>query len=189
MPSRKRLLLDVDEVLAEFQVSTFQVVYRLFGRKLTPHDYDTWDIFSAFTAEEKRVLFEELEKPGFCQSISPTPGSHEAVRELRKIVDVYPVTFPFHSPTWVYERNVWLQDHYGFTKQEIVYTGSKFLVTGDALLDDNPSHVTAWMGEHPHGVGMLWHIPNTRNMGYGDLRVHTWEEVLRRVEALVSRAV
>lgn len=187
MPLRKRLLIDVDEVLADFQTPTFAVIEKLFGRVLTPHDFEVWDIFGLFSEEEKQAIFEELEKPGFCQGLQPTPGSIEAVRELRKIVDVYPVTSPFHSPTWVHERNTWLHEYHGFKKREIVHTGSKFLVTGDALLDDNPSHVTTWAEEHPFGLGMLWHIPNTRTLGLDDLRVHTWDEVLQRAESLARR--
>src|SRR5574338_1228455 len=100
---RKRLLLDVDEVLADFQSPTYDVIERLFGRRLTPFDYDVWDMFTLFTDEEKTVIFAEIEKPGFCRDLRPKEGSIEAVHELRKFVDVFPVTRHFTSPTWVHE--------------------------------------------------------------------------------------
>lgn len=187
MRRRKRLLLDVDEVLADFQTPTFDIIYRLLGRRLTPDDYEVWDMFSLFNDEERKAIFAEVEKPGFCRNLKPIPGSIEGVAELRTIVDVFPVTSHFHSLTWVHERDAWLLDHHGFKKREIVHTGAKFLVNGDYILDDNPSHIDAWEAEHPDGQGLLWHIQNTRTLGYEDRRMRTWPEVIARVKATLDR--
>lgn len=182
---RKRLLVDVDEVLADFQTPALEIAHRLTGKRLTPFDYEVWDMFTLFTEAEKRAIFEEIEKPGFCRTLLPRPGAIEAIREIQTLVDVYPVTSPFHSLTWVHERNAWLQEHFGFKSSQVVHTSAKFLVLGDAFIDDNPSHVAAWQAEHPGGVPMLWHIENTRTMTEFDpLRVKTWGEVIARVKTL-----
>ncbi len=182
---RKRLLVDVDEVLGDFQTPVFDILHTLFNKRLTPWDYDSWDIFETFSDNERAAVFAEMEKPGFCRNIQPTLGSIDAIKELRQHVDVYPVTSPFHSQAWVSERNEWLAEHFGFAKREVVHTGSKFLVSGDAILDDNPLHVKSWLEEHPNGLGMLWHIPNTRNLTqYDPMRVHSWSEVINKVLGL-----
>ena len=179
---RKRLLVDVDEVLADFQTPVLQLVLNLFGRKMTPYDFEDWDLFGAFEPKERTRLFEEIRKPGFCLQFEPKEGAVEAVEELRKFADVIPVTRPFPGPTWAHDRTTWLEDKFGFKEPDIISTASKQYIRGDAFLDDNPKHVVEWMAEHPEGVGMLWHIPNTRKLTeYDPLRVRTWDEVVHKV--------
>lgn len=184
MRTRPRFLCDVDEVLANFQVPMFTIAERLFGRRLTAHDFEVWDVFTGFTEEELEALYMELEKPGFCRDLQPIPGAFEAIQELRKIADVFVVTSPFRSPTWVHERDAWLKKHFGFSRDHIVHTSAKFLVEGDAFLDDKPSHVVHWKEMHPKGRAMLWHIPNTRTLPHEDVRVHSWQQVIDVVKSI-----
>lgn len=181
MRRRKRLLIDVDEVLVDFQTPAFEALERLCGRRLRPEDYEVWDMFSLFSDAEKKAVFAEIEKPGFCRTLEPKAGAIEGVKALRDMVDVFAVTSHFSSPTWVHERDAQLTEVFGFKRKEIVHTSAKFLIAGEFFLDDNPSHVAAWSEEHPKGIAMLWHIPNTRKLGMDDIRVKTWEQVAARV--------
>ena len=187
---KRRLLSDVDEVLADFQGPFFETVHRLFGRKLGPEDCQVWDCFSLLGVEEKQAVFTEIEKPGWCAALKPKPGAQEAIERVRSFMDVYAVTSHFPtSKTWVHERDEWLKEHFNFTGKDIVHTSAKYLVKGDAFLDDNPSHVVRWGEEHPDGLAMLWHIPNTRKLGHDDLRVRGWDEVIAKVAKLVEASV
>lgn len=178
---KNRFLVDVDEVLVDFQTPAFGLLERLHGRKLTPEDYTVWDMFTLFSEDEKKSVFAEISKPGWCRGLEPKPGAIEAIKTLRTLCDVYVVTSPFPSPTWVHERDAQLREVFGFGSREIIHTGAKFLVKGEFFLDDNPEHVSKWQAEHSQGDAMLWHIENTRTMGYDDVRVRTWEEVIHRV--------
>lgn len=183
--TRKRFLIDVDEVLSDFQTPVLKVVGELFGRHMTPYDFETWDLFSVFTKEERKALFEVIGRPGFCSTFEPKPGAVEAIQELRQIVDVHPVTRAFPSPTWHHDRTIWLMAMFGFPEPDIVSTASKHLVGGHGFLDDNPEHVEDWNAEYPNGQAMLWHIPNTRTLTqYDHFRVRSWEQVIERVKAL-----
>lgn len=82
------------------------------------------------------------------------------------------------------ERTRWLGDHFGWHKNDIVHTGAKFLIRGDALIDDKPEHILTWMAEEPNGLGLFWHTPNTRKLGNDHLRVHSWEEVIEKVKSI-----
>lgn len=190
MRRRKRMWVDADEVLFDFQTPVFEMHERLHGKKINQHSYpgDYWDMFLIFSDEERKAIFAECEKPGWCRSLKPLPGAVEAVQELRKHVDLFCVTSHFHSETWVYERDHALIDHFGFKKAEIVYTGAKFLIGADIMLDDKPEHVLAWQAEHPDGLAMLWPIPNTRNMPLDKHRVKDWNDVIERVKAFEKKA-
>lgn len=186
-PERKRLLVDVDEVLADFQTPVLKLMTRILGRQIRADDFEVWDCFSLLSEKERKRVFSKIEKPGWCASLAVKPGVGEALGELRELVDVYAVTSPFHSPTWVHERNAWLVDNLGFTRAQIVHTSAKYLCEGDAFLDDNPDHTKHWREEHPGGLCMLWHIPNTRKLGFDDIRVRSWDEVLARVRVMVEQ--
>jgi 5'-nucleotidase len=184
---RKRLLVDVDEVLADFQTPMFEALHDLYGRKLKAEDCEVWDCFSLMTPNEKRGVYSIIEHPGWCAALKPKEGAQEAITKLREIVEVFAVTSHFPtSPTWVHERDHWLQSLFGFDRKNIVHTSSKYIISGDALLDDSPGHVNAWKVVNPNGLAMLWHIPNTRKLGFDDIRVRTWEDVVQRVAAHVG---
>lgn len=181
MTHRKKIWVDVDEVLADFQGGVFEIVKSIFGRTLTPEDFDQWDMFNTFTPEDKALIFKECERPGFCANLTPLPGAAEGLMELRKYADVYALTSHFHSQTWVYERDQWLQKHMGFQRTEIIHTAAKHLVKTDACLDDKPDNVMKWHAAHPTGLAMLWPIGNTRNLPLERYRVKDWDDVVRRV--------
>lgn len=174
------ILVDVDEVLADFQTPALRVIEEVTGRRYAPSDFKQWDIFSVLSKEELEAVFETLRKPGVAASLTPTPGSQEFIQELSELGTVVIVTSPFRSPTWVSERIQWLWDHFRIPHKRVVNTGAKHLVYGRALLDDNPDHVANWLARHPGELGMLWHIPNTRDLEHPN-RMHTWAEVIDQV--------
>jgi 5'(3')-deoxyribonucleotidase len=176
---RLRALCDVDEVLGDFQSPASEVMARVTQRPYNP-DGIRWDLFADLSRDELKAVFAEIERPGWCSAIQPKPGAVEFINELRTICDVFVVTSPFHSKTWVHERDAWLEERFGFKRHEIVYTKAKHLVVGDVFLDDNPKHVDEWRAAHPGKLGLLWHIPNTRLIPHQH-RVHTWQEVLDKV--------
>ena len=180
---RKRFLFDADEVLLDFQSACFDILRKFNGRVLTAQDYEVWDFFAELTPEETAYIRGEVSKPGFCRHLKPLPGAQAAVEQMREMVDVYALTSPWDSPTWVYERNESLKEHFAIGRKHVVQTSAKYLVRGDFFLDDNPDHVTHWAEEHPAGVAMLWHIPNTRKLGHDHFRVRSWAEVLGKVRS------
>ena len=120
---------------------------------------------------------------GFAASLEPAEGSIDFIRDLRKLANVYVVTSPNHSRHWVYDRTEWLRDHFGFDPKHVVHTHAKALCVGDFFLDDSPDHVMRWRAKHPGKDGMWWSTLHNRRLVIGDpsLRVHSWDEVLKRV--------
>lgn len=184
---RLRFLVDVDEVLIDFQSPVLAVMEKVTGVRREPSSFEAWDIFAVLSDEECKEVFDVIRQPGFCLSLDPIPGAVEGIRQIREFCDVYAVTSPFSSPTWVYERTQSLQRYFGFETHQVVNASSKQVAYGDALLDDKPFHVETWGKEHPGGLAMLWDIPNTRKMGLDDKRVRSWDEVAERLRAHASK--
>jgi 5'(3')-deoxyribonucleotidase len=181
--ARKRILLDVDDVLGDFTTPFLQILSHHTKRAWTIDDFSSWDLFTAIPAEFRETVLGELEKPGWCRSIKPTEGSVEAVRELQSFCDVYVVTSPYHTETWVYERTLWLREHFQIDFPHTVFTAAKYVVVGDVLVDDKPLNIEKWLEHHPHGTGMLWDYPHTRSESVG-IRVANWQEVICGIRAL-----
>lgn len=155
------------------------------GRKL-PDDYDGWDIFSPLSPSEVETLFKRIKTPGWCRSLEPIPGAKEAIAEISTFCDVYAVTAQFDSETWVHERSAWLKEHFNISFDKAIFTQAKYAVAGDVFLDDKPINVSKWVEYHPDGLGLLWHMPNTRNMT-GGVRVHDWASVITHLREMADR--
>lgn len=180
--------VDVDEVLADFQTPAFEAIYQVTGRRYTQEDFLVWNIFEVLTKDELKGVDAILEAPGFCTSLQPKPGAIEGVAKIREVADVFAVTSPQHNRHWVFERVEWLKYHFGIDKKHVIHAHAKWKVHGDVFLDDKPEHVAEWSMKHPDKLAMLWHIPNTRTLGQGLLRVYTWDEVIQQVEKIVKEA-
>lgn len=183
MTDEDPLLVDVDEVLCDFQTPALDLMATVTGRRYRPEDFDVWDIFTVLNEEQKKVCFAMFERQGFCAGLRPYPEAIEAIRELRSFIHVVAVTTPQHARNWTYERTEWLKEHFDFSPKDVIYTSTKHRVKGAGLLDDNPSHVEGWAKKHPEGAAMLWHILNTRNLGKGLTRVRSWAEVINIMKA------
>ena len=186
--TRPRVLLDADEVLADFQGSVLGIISRVTGKPVCPSDCKQWDFFSQFlqTPEHHAEAMSEVGLPGFCASIAPLPGAQEGVARLREVADVYVVTSPFDSTPWVQERYAWLWEHFQIPRKHVVFTSSKFLVDGDMLVDDRPENVINWKIAYPDRQALLWDIPNTRGQHPELDRVSSWDQVLDRLQTIIQ---
>lgn len=182
MIKRKRIGIDADDVFIDFIGGFVEVACNVLNRQITPQDLPQWDIFGCFPEDERKILLEECERPGFCMNLRPLPGAVDAIKELKKYADVYIVTAPFHSHTWVFERNWWIKQVLEIPKGDVVHTSAKFLVEVDAFLDDKIDNVVEWHKHHPNGLPMLWPAYHSLHKeGLDNYRVKDWDDVIQRV--------
>lgn len=181
----KRLLLDVDGVVADFFKATEIEMLRCYDLK-PAHPWREWNISAmewayapSFITEPQNIhesaarmyLSMVWNKRGFCSEIPVYPSAVTEVLELAEVFDVYFVTSPMvTSETWVYERSQWLVKYFGSELgKKVIHTHYKELVAGSALIDDKPQHVIDWTKENASRCD--WRC---------DSAVHTFEGVLNR---------
>lgn len=179
------LLLDVDGPLGDFHSEAMNVANKMFGLRLALEDFNTWDVTDVLpTQEMKDAMNRAIAEPGFATRILPQPGAREAVDELRSLCEILFVTTPHpKSPTWMRERQEWLQRHFRVEHQDIIHVFKKHHVVGDALVDDRPRTVEKWQARHRHGAGLLWDMAYNRGAD-GIRRVRAWDEVISLVRDL-----
>lgn len=157
MNAHRRVLLDVDGVLADFLSAAKQVVMDVTGRPLSELALQDWNIFRLYDKETENKFYEVFKREGWCMSLAPYFRAQEGVELLRKAdLDVYFLTSPMHGRHWAYERAAWLMKHFGAKNDHIIQTNAKYVCKGRVLVDDKPAHVENWQGAHPGGIGILW---------------------------------
>lgn len=182
--SRPVVLVDVDDVLADFYTAVLRIAGEILGRDVSAEPRTTWDIIDAlgFTDAQTAAFKQAVGRSAFCASLAPHLGAREGITRLREIADVYAVTAPFHSLYWVSERDWWLAEHFDFTRKQIVHTDAKYLVKGDVFVDDKPDHVRQWAARHT-GAAVLWAQPyNVDALAVGEFigrayRMGSWDGV------------
>lgn len=179
-----RLAIDCDGVLANFTKGALSAYKVITGRTIDPNSLKHWLFTSHLefeTAEQKELFHRALKAPGFAMSLEPLPGAKDAMKELRIIADVHVVTSPLSgSPTWAYERELWLSMHFGLPKSRIHHSEAKFVFSANIFVDDKPEHVREWSDYNPNGAAFLWDTPVNRQDT--DLeRLSSWEDLLDRL--------
>lgn len=191
MGKRKRMWIDVDEVLNEYRAKVLRIAEGMFNREIDPLDHPgtTWDVFSVFNDVERTTLLGIASDSGFCESLLVREGAQAAIEELRQHVDLFVVTSPFHSRHWVFERDEWLNKYFGFERNRVVHTSAKYLIGADICLDDKHSNVLEWHAEHPDGLAMIWPTHHTRNIPTPDgYLVKDWADVIDRVKSFETKS-
>ena len=178
----KRVGVDVDGVLGDFESVARRAVRELYGREFG--EVVTWDFLAeVIPPEETRRFWEYLGNPGYFHSrFTPFPGAGEGFAALYRATEVYIVTSPpRRAPTWTSERDEWLERIFGIPYSRIVHTAAKHTFLGDALVDDRVENIEAWAAEEiPGSVPILWDMPYNREETRF-LRTRSWHEVLRIV--------
>jgi len=156
-------LLDVDGVLADFLSPVIESMNKLIGVNIKSEDVTTWrieDMYKKHDPDAANIISDIIQQPGFCESLKMFPGADEFVYGLSEKFDVYFVTSPWDSPTWVTERNIWISSHFGEEHvRKTVYTENKHLVKGDVLIDDRYENCLHWQEAFPKSTSVLWTRP------------------------------
>lgn len=181
---KKRVLLDADGVLINFHEPCLALINELAG---TNHDLKglaEWDIFKALNVPKDVVdkVYEIMKSPGWCRELPVYPEAKEGVELLRQVADVYISTSPMNGPTWMHERERALTHHFGFTSKQILHGSAKYLVAGDALVDDKVANLRKWSVGHPGGLAVRWIIPQYRHHEWEGPATDSWARLAEMVE-------
>ncbi len=174
---RKKLLLDVDGVLAAFHVKALSEINDKYGTELNINTFSSWHITEGMPPKMQQEVHDSWRTEGWCLGIDPYVGSVSAVQELRKVVDVYFLTAQMiDSPYWLWERTQWLKQHFQARDEDIIFTLSKQMVMGDVLVDDKPENIQHWSEAHPTKTAFLWDQPYNHHFEYEN-RTKSWDLV------------
>jgi 5'(3')-deoxyribonucleotidase len=171
---RRRIAVDMDEVIADFRSGHLSAYNEAFGAGLTLAELggrDLEDVVPAAHAEGARQLVLE---PGFFARLPEVVGSREAVLALSGPYEVFVATAAMEVPSSFADKFDWLRSRFPFVPpSHIVFCGDKGVLDVDYLIDDTARHFARF-----RGTPILFDAPHNRaEKRY--TRVRDWDEVRR----------
>ncbi|MGF7535436.1 hypothetical protein AAGG74_17430 [Bacillus mexicanus] len=156
---RPVILVDMDDTLADFAKSYWNIHNEIFGEKINHKKVDDWDL-SKFSSKGKDC-YKIFKYPGLFRELEVKPYAKEFMKNLQEIADVYivsdsPTGTAFqesvffdannnslnqaHTSNPADDKRMWVKEHFpDFPQSNIIFCSCKWMIQGDILIDDKPS--------------------------------------------------
>jgi len=167
----KRLIVDMDDVIADATGQFIRFYERDFGIRVTRDSLNYQDEGKGFPANYDVVRSYPLEA-GFFRTMIPHEGSLDVLEKLNRKYDLFIVSAAMQFPQSLPEKQQWLQQYAPFIHwKQIVFCGSKAVVHGDFMIDDHLHNLETFNGEK-----FLFSAPH--NLQHDRFkRLHNWNAV------------
>jgi 5'-nucleotidase len=165
----KRILVDMDGVLADVYSQFFDLHEADFGTRLSIRDIAGLKEAEAFPNQLKWV-----NTPGFFRTVPVMKGSQEGLKKLSEHNEVIVVSLATEFPICLTDKQLWLHEHYPFISwKQIVFCGRKEILNADIMIDDHLKNLDNFKGDT-----ILFTQPHNMNItGSSHKRVDSWAEI------------
>lgn len=165
------LLIDQDDVLAEYIEGVVEAYNKKYGTNFKPSQCNSWDLVSIFGEEITTVMHE----PELFRNLKPVPHAIETFERLYRsnLFEMYIVTAA--HPRSVEAKYEWLRKYMPFLPQSnIIVSSAKFMIKGDYLLDDGMHNIKAFA--QTGGKPIVFDRPHNMNKGKEFVSINNWLE-------------
>jgi 5'(3')-deoxyribonucleotidase len=165
----KRILIDMDEVIAEVYPKFLDIYEQEFGRR--PEQAEFWGkkIYDMPGAERIR---EYLHHPGFFADLPVIQDSQDVIRELMDNYEVFINSAAMEFRHSLQEKYDWLQMHFPFIPfKNVIFCGDKRALRGDYMIDDHTKNLRSFQGTP------LLFTASHNAFETEFIRVNSWQEV------------
>lgn len=167
----KRLIVDMDDVLADATGQFISYYEREFGQRIPREWLNHKDELEGFP-DHRDVVSQYVFRKGFFRTMEVNPHSQEVMKELNERFDVYIVSSAMEFPDSLREKFDWLGEHFPFLHwKQFVFCGKKDVVYGDYMIDDLPHNLAPFNGEK-----LLFSAPHNLQFDHFK-RVNDWKDV------------
>jgi len=169
----KRVLVDMDEVIADTTAGMVQWYKKHFGGDI---DYTKMlaggSLVKGFPDEHQEQVRQQLFAAGFFRHLPVMANSVEVLEEMNKRYEVLIVSAATEFPNSLKDKFDWLAEYYPFfTWQQLVLCGKKNMIEADFMIDDHSRHLQYFKGK-PY----IFTAPHNLNEREYD-RLDNWKEV------------
>lgn len=167
MKTNKVILFDMDDVLADFISPWISLYNKEYNDNLLPEHITDWNTTQFVKPECGKKIYDYLKTPGIFRNLSVRPYAQECIQNLIQkdfsifIVSDSPQGHSFcdyqNNPLFVGnpadDKRKWLAEHFPMIKQEnIIFTGQKWMISGDVIVDDKPATFLEFQKRNRHAV-------------------------------------
>ncbi|WP_158826343.1 5' nucleotidase, NT5C type [Mucilaginibacter lacusdianchii] len=167
----KRIAVDMDGVLADVYEQFYAYDERDFGRRKQPEEVMGMHEAEAFPSIRKFIY-----ENGFFLNTPVMQGSQDVLKRLNEKYEVFIVSSATEFPQSLPEKQSWLGQHFPFiTWQQMVFCGSKHIISADIMIDDQFRNLDSFKGQT-----LLFTQPhNINNREHQHTRVDSWQDIER----------
>jgi len=167
----KRIAIDMDEVIADFNSKMIPIFNTRFNTQISLSDLEGLTL-QQLRPDVKEQVEEMIGEAGFFADLGVIPHSQRVVKKLTETYEVFITTAAMEFPLSFDAKFRWLAEHFPFiSPMNIVFCGNKSILNADYLIDDNARHF-----EHFSGEGILFSAPHNKQVR-GFRRVNNWLEI------------
>ena len=165
---RKRIAIDMDEVMADAVAEHLRRYNEQFEERLTVADLEGRWLWDVVDRSRHRELEGYLRSEDFFRVLSVMPEAQRVVHALQQHFDVFIATAAMEVPTSFTAKYEWLDEHFPFIPaSNIVFCGDKSILNADFLIDDNPRQLRRFPGQgilfHSHHNVQVTEFPRVRD--------------------------
>jgi 5'-nucleotidase len=165
----KRILVDMDGVLADVYHRFFELHKEESGKRLSVSDIRGMKEAEAFPNQIKWV-----NTPGFFRTVPVMTGSQDVLRKLNQNYEVVIVSMATEFPLCLTDKQLWLNEYFPFIGwQQMIFCGNKNIIMADIMIDDHPKNL-----DNFNGKTIIFTQPHNMNLADSrHQRVASWGEI------------
>jgi 5'-nucleotidase len=172
----KQLIVDMDDVMGDFTGQLINYYEKEFCIKINRESLNGKEDIDGFPQIHHAIVRNFPHQTNFFRTLELKENSQEVLEKLNFRYKVFIVSAALKFPFSVVEKIEWLKEHFPFLSwEQLVFCGSKDVVFGDFMIDDNVFNLEKFNGEKffftaPHNI----HIDRFH-------RLNNWREVADRL--------
>ncbi len=168
----KRLIIDMDDVMADTTGQFINFYQKEFGTLLAKADLDFKEELEGFPTHHREAIHQYTLRQNFFRTLEVKEFSQEIMKELNQKYELFIVSAAIEFPNSLTEKLEWLREHFPFLHwKQIVFCGSKAVVHGDYMIDD-----MAYNLEQFNGKKYIYTAPH--NLQHKQFeRLNNWKDI------------
>ncbi|HRH61609.1 MAG TPA: 5'(3')-deoxyribonucleotidase [Chitinophagaceae bacterium] len=153
-----RILIDMDEVMADAVARFLEWYERDFGIRYTTDDIAGTKLHNIVPAEHRPIVTGYPHRKGFFEGLPVIASSYEVIKKLYERHEVFIVSAAMEFRYSLSEKYDWLDEHFPFIHwKRRVFCGDKSVIQGDVLIDDHDFNLLTFSGRKilfssPHNI-------------------------------------
>lgn len=168
----QRLLVDMDDVMADASSNIIGIYNEEYGTSYSPSDFFGTDLWEKEVAQNYLSVRHRLFEEGFFRSMQVKENAVEVMKALYEKYEVFIVSAAMEFPNSLKEKHEWLQEHFPFIHwKRMILCGDKSPVQGDILIDDHEKNFLNFTGRP-----LLFHAIHNQKLEKYE-RVKSWNEI------------
>jgi len=165
----KRILVDMDGVLADVYTRFFELYEEETGKRKTIDE-----IIGLKEGEAFPEAFRWVETPGFFRALPLIPDCQRVLKLLNDVYEIIVVSMATEFPVSLTEKQLWLNEHFPFLSwRQVVFCGNKNLIRADLIIDDHFKNLDNFDGE----TIMFRQPHNLKSNDHHHKTVSSWTEI------------